>query len=138
MAAGGIWCLWSATSALTLALPRLLLIPTLFLVVCLYGVAQMIHTPTSNALAIGSSPEALRGRYLAAFQYSFFLADLVSPSLFAFLFPIHPGLPWLVVGGVAIVGSLVVCKMEPGLPGGTPRNRGHGGTGFQPAEGNSE
>ena len=62
MAAGGIWCLWSATSALTLALPRLLLIPTLFLVVCLYGVAQMIHTPTSNALAIGSSPEALRGR----------------------------------------------------------------------------
>jgi MFS family permease len=116
MTAGILWCFWCFASASALFIPHALRIPYLLVVVCLYGLAQMIHTPMSNALAAGSSPEALRGRYLAIFQYSFFLANIVGPSLFAFLFTIHPGLPWLVVAGVALIGSLVIFWIEPSLP----------------------
>ena len=116
MTAGVLWCFWCFASAAALFIPHALRIPYLLVVVCLYGLAQMIHTPMSNALAAGSSPEALRGRYLAIFQYSFFLANIVGPSLFAFLFTIHPGLPWLAVAGVALIGSLVIFWIEPCLP----------------------
>lgn len=76
----------------------------------------MIHAPTSMALVAGNSPEALRGRYMAIFQYAFFLANIVGPSLFAFLFPIHPGLPWLAVASIALIGSLMMFWIEPHLP----------------------
>ena len=117
MAAGGFWCTWCLASALALFMPRFLLIPYLLVVVCLYGLAQMIHTPASNALSALSSPEALRGRYLAAFQYSFFLANIVGPSLFTFLFTTHPALPWLAIAGIAVIGALVIYRIEPRLPG---------------------
>src|SRR5262249_26322364 len=50
MAASGFWCTWCVAPALALFFPRFLLIPYLLLIVCLYEVAQMIHTPASNAL----------------------------------------------------------------------------------------
>jgi len=116
MVAGGLWCAWCLASGLALFMPRFLLVPYFPIVVCIYGLAQMIHTPTSNALAAGSSPEAVRGRYLAVFQYSFFIANLIGPSLFAFLFTLHPGLPWLVVACIAIAGSLAIYWVEQRLP----------------------
>jgi MFS family permease len=117
MAAGGLWCAWCLGLALALFLPQFLLIPYLLIALCLYGLAQMIHTPSSNALSALSSPEALRGRYLAAFQYSFFTANVVGPGMFTSLFTIHPDLPWLVVAIIALIGGLVVYWIEPRLPG---------------------
>ena len=90
MAAGGFWCIWCVASALALFIPRFLLIPFLLLIVCLYGVAQMIHTPASNALSALSSPETLRGRYLAAFQYAFFSPISSVPVC---LLPSSPSIP---------------------------------------------
>ncbi|MBO0793359.1 MAG: MFS transporter [Ktedonobacteraceae bacterium] len=116
MGAGGIWCIWCVTSALAIFIPQRFLMPSLLVVGSLYGLAQMIHTPTSNALAAGSSPEALRGRYLAIYQYSFFLANIVGPSLFAFLFTRRASLPWLVIAAIAVIGSLILYRIEPHLP----------------------
>jgi MFS family permease len=118
MAAGGCWCTWCLASALALFMPRFLLITYLLVVVCIYGLAQMIHTPASNALSALSSPEELRGRYLAAFQYSFFLANIIGPGMFTSLFTIHPGLPWLAMACIAITGGLVIYRIEPRLPRG--------------------
>lgn len=116
MMAAGSWCAWCIASALALFIPRFLLIPYLLIIVCLYGLAQMIHTPASNALSALSSPEALRGRYLAAFQYSFFIANIIGPGMFTSLFTIHPDLPWLTMACIAVVGGLVIYKIEPRLP----------------------
>lgn len=116
VAAGGFWGVWCLTSALAFFLPRFLLIPYLLVVVCVYGVAQMMHTPASNALSALSSPEGLRGRYLAAFQYSFFVAGIIGPSMFTSLFTIHPDLPWLVMACIAVAGGLVVYRIESHLP----------------------
>jgi MFS family permease len=123
MTAGGFWCLWGVTSALAVFIPHRLLIPALLVMLGIYGLAQLIHTPTSNALAAGSSPEALRGRYLAIYQYSFFLANIVGPSLFAFLFTIQSSLSWLVIAGIAVIGSLVMYRIEPRLPRQAVRTR---------------
>ncbi len=116
IAAAGFWCTWCLASALAFFIPRFLLIPYLLLIVCLYGLAQMIHTPASNALSALSSPEALRGRYLAAFQYSFFIANIIGPSMFTSLFTIHPDLPWLAMACIAVAGGLVIYWIEPRLP----------------------
>ncbi len=114
--AGGFWCMWCIASILTVFIPPVFRLPSLLVVVCLYSVAQLIHTPTSNALAAGSSPEALRGRYLALYQYSYFLANIVGPSLFALLFVMQPSFPWLVIAAIAVVGSLIIYRIESRLP----------------------
>jgi Na+/melibiose symporter-like transporter len=54
---GWLWCVWYGLLTLALLVPRALLIPFLFLVTCVYVLAELIHDPTSNALA-ASSPSS--------------------------------------------------------------------------------
>ena len=92
------------------------LIPYLLTVVGIYGVAQLIPTPTSNAPSVESSPGEIRGWYLAVFQYSFFIANIIGPGLFTFLFTAQFALPWLVMAGIATISSLMMYRIEPHLP----------------------
>jgi MFS family permease len=114
--AGGLWGAWSVFLALALFVPRLILIPFLFVVTCLYALAAVIHDPPSNALAADASPGALRARYLAVFQLSWSIAGLIAPGLFALLFTLHPVLPWLVIAALILLASLTISWIEPHLP----------------------
>lgn len=64
---GFLWCTWCGLLALALAMPQALLFPFLFVVTCVYALAELIHDPTSNVLAAEASPDILCGRYLALF-----------------------------------------------------------------------
>jgi MFS family permease len=113
---GWLWCAWCGLLALALLMPRALLIPFLFLVTCVYALAELIHDPTSNALAADIGQESLRGRYLALFQLSWSVAGLIAPGLFAVLFTLHPVLPWLVMAALILLASLTIHWIEPHLP----------------------
>ena len=123
--AGGLWCAWGSLLALALFVPRMVLIPFLFVVTCLYALAAVIHDPTSNALAADASPDALRARYLAVFQLSWSIAGLIAPGLFALLFTLHPILPWLVIAALILLASLTISWIEPHLPRRAVRIREH-------------
>src|SRR6266699_1057480 len=102
--------------AFLVLVPRAFLIPFLFIVTCVYALAELIHDPTSNALAADIGQESLRGRYLALFQLSWSVAGLIAPGLFAVLFTLRPVLPWLVMATLILLASLTIHWIEPHLP----------------------
>lgn len=116
MFTGLLWGSWCALLALSLVLPQALLLPSLFAATCIYALAELIHDPTSNALVAEIGPDALRGRYLAIFQLSWSIANILAPALFTLLFTIQPMLPWLVTAGLILCASLTILWLEPHLP----------------------
>ncbi len=113
---GLLWAAWCALLALALLVPKLLLLPALFAATCAFALAELIHDPTSNALAAEAAPDALRGRYIAVFQLSWRIAAILAPGTFTLLFAIHPVVPWLVVAGLILAASLLIMRIEPLLP----------------------
>jgi MFS family permease len=109
----GIWC---GTTALAIWIPSWLLLPYLFGITCVYTLAELISAPTSSALVAAASPDALRGRYLAFFQFSWGIASIAAPGLFTALFSFAPTLPWLVVGVLMLLASFSIYRLEAHLP----------------------
>ncbi len=77
-----------------------------------------------NALAEAVAPRALRGRYLAAFQYAFTLPGVIAPAVVA-LFSVAVWLPWLVAGTGAGLAAVALPWLARRLPGdaAAPRTR---------------
>ncbi|MFF4185720.1 MFS transporter [Streptomyces sp. NPDC001691] len=88
----------------------------LLLIVVLYTLGELVHSPSAGALSVTAAPEALRGRYLAAYQLSWSLSAAVAPSLFTALMAADGRLPWLllVVTSLAAAGGLL--RLERALP----------------------
>ncbi|MDT0442949.1 MFS transporter [Streptomyces johnsoniae] len=114
--AGGLWALWCATAAGAVLMPSEVLVPYLAVVVVCYSLAEMTYGPASNALAAQAAPAGSRGTYLAAFQYSFACSSIVGPSLFGLLFSQDRLLPWLAVGLLAALGTVLMLRLEHRLP----------------------
>jgi MFS family permease len=116
LVSGVLWGSWCVLLGLALVVPSGLLLPLLMVATGLYALGELMHDPTSNALVAETSPEPLRGRYLAIFQLSWSLATIVAPGLFTLLFTVHPVVPWLVMAGLILVASLLLLWIEPHLP----------------------
>jgi hypothetical protein len=81
-----------------------------------FTAAELIHAPVSMALATAIAPVEARGRYLAAFQYSFTIASMIGPAFFTTLFEVQRGLPWLVLGIINILAIFAMRWLEKRLP----------------------
>jgi len=114
--AGAIYAIWCVMMALAMAVPPPDLVPYLVVAIAVFTVAELIHGPTSNALAAAACPEALRGRYLAAFQFSWALSNVVAPVVFTALFIVGPAVPWMLFGALVLVGASGIVLLEPYLP----------------------
>jgi hypothetical protein len=68
-----------------------------------------------NALAEATAPARARGRYLAAFQYSFTVPGVMAPAVVA-LFSVAVWLPWLLVGAAAGLAVLALRWLAGQLP----------------------
>ena len=68
-----------------------------------------------NALAEATAPAGARGRYLAAFQYSFTVPGVMAPAVVA-LFSVAVWLPWLLVGAAAGLAVLALRWLAGQLP----------------------
>lgn len=116
MAAGVIWLIWGMVMATLSVAPSALVIVGLFLGVLLFATAELIHAPTSMALASEAAPARSRSGYLSYFQYSFAVAMVITPGAFGLLFDLQPRLPWLAVAGAALVATVGMALLEPRLP----------------------
>lgn len=135
---GGCWTLWCAGSVLALLVPPAALPVFLLLVLLCYTAAELIHEPASNSLAAGAAPLASRGSYLAAFQYSFTLGTVVSPALFTVLFSQNRALPWIVLGTLAILGTVLMLPLERRLPRAAVTGEEHMSAGAKVAAGEAD
>ncbi|MFF0199421.1 MFS transporter [Streptomyces sp. NPDC005017] len=88
----------------------------LIAVVVLYTVGELIHSPAAEVLAVSAAPEAVRGRYMAAYQMSWSLAKAVAPSLFTGLLALDGRAPWAVLIVTSAVAAALLLRVEHRLP----------------------
>jgi MFS family permease len=65
---------------------------------------------------VAAAPEAVRGRYLAAYQMSWSLAKAVAPSLFTALLALDGRAPWAVLVLTSAVAAALLIRTESRLP----------------------
>jgi MFS family permease len=111
-----VWCLSCSLFVLALIIPHLLLVPYLLLVVALFTLASLIYTPTANALVADFGPTALRGRYLATYEFCWGVASALTPVLFTVLYAVTPALPWMVLAGMLAASGMFMRWFERRLP----------------------
>ncbi|MDJ0340097.1 MFS transporter [Streptomyces sp. H10-C2] len=87
----------------------------LAVIITVHTIGEMVHNPSAGALAIAAAPEALRGRYMAAYQFSWQLVRAIAPSLFTALLAVDGRLPWLMLIGTALGAALLLVRLEPYL-----------------------
>jgi len=105
--AGVLWCGSYAVVALAVSFELPVAAVLLLAGVVLLSGAEVLHAPASAAL-VGALAGAARGRYLAVFQYSFVLAELVGPLMFTGLFAVVPALPFAVLAVVSLLAAVVL------------------------------
>lgn len=88
----------------------------LIAVVLVYTLGELIHSPAAQVLAVAAAPEAVRGRYLAAYQMSWSLAKAVAPSLFTVLLDLDGRAPWAVLVLTSAVAAALLIRSERRLP----------------------
>ncbi|MEV0878556.1 MFS transporter [Micromonospora echinofusca] len=114
--AAALWTVWGVAMA-TLGPGRLGVVAALLVAATLlFTVAEVVHAPASAALAAAAAPVAARGRYLAAFQYSFALASMVAPAFFGTLYEVGTAAPWLTLALLNALGVVGVLLLERRLP----------------------
>jgi MFS family permease len=115
-AAALVWCLSCSLFVLALIIPGFLIIPYLMLVVALHTLASLLYTPTASALVADFAPTAQRGRYLAAYEFCWGVANALTPVFFTVLYAVTPALPWLVLAAMVAASGLITLQLERRIP----------------------
>lgn len=115
MSYGAVLCvLWCVASLAALVVPAEWR-PGYLLAAVLPLVAANLLSRRANALAEAAAPRAIRGRYMAAFQYAFTGAGVVAPGMVA-LFSAGVWLPWLIVAVIAAASAGALPYLARRLP----------------------
>lgn len=125
-AAGAVWVVSFALFAVAGALPGRSVVPFLFAVTAVYTLGETLFAPISSALAAGAGPEEMRGKYIALLSLSWGIAHAASPALVTALFTLSPAAPWTVAAVFAAAASVVMLRVERGLPAVALRSGGRG------------
>ena len=116
MVAAALWSAWSLVFAALRPGPIQWVLPLLIAGTLLYIAADVVHGPISAALASEAAPPAARGRYLAAFQYSFAIASIVGPAFFTMLYARAHAAPWIACAALNLVAIIGLFALESRLP----------------------
>jgi MFS family permease len=119
-AGAALYVLWCGASLVAVLVPPGWRPAQLLAATVLLAIAGMVFAPRALALAEATAPAAVRGRYLAAFQYAFTLAGVVAPAVVA-LYSVAVWLPWLIVATSASLAILALRSLAGRLPPGALR-----------------
>lgn len=111
-----IWTSACLLFALALIIPHSSIAAYLFFAATLYTLASLFYTPTASALVAELGPIALRGRYLATYEFSWGVASSLTPALFTVLYAVTPNLPWLVLATLTAISGISVILIKRRLP----------------------
>ncbi len=115
MIGAALYVAWCLVSALAVVVPAAWQPGWLLAAALLLAAGTLMFMPRANALSEAAAPAASRGRYLAAFQFSFTIPGVAAPALVA-LFSIGDLAPWPVLAVAAAVGLLGLRWLAPKLP----------------------
>ncbi|MGW0810753.1 MFS transporter [Nonomuraea sp. NPDC002799] len=115
-AAAGLWSCWGLALAAITQGRGTWAMAALIASTLLFTLAEVMHAPASMALAAVISPSQARGRYLAAFQYSFVAAEIIAPVFFTTLFGVSHAAPFLILGAANLAALGCTLWLERHLP----------------------
>lgn len=101
-----LFAAWCLVSLGVLLVPGDWRVVYLLAATLVFAAGDLVFGPRSGALAEAAAPPLARGRYLAAYQYAFTVAQVIAPAVVA-LFSVADWLPWVLVGacaGLAVAG----------------------------------
>ncbi|MEU0789349.1 MFS transporter [Amycolatopsis sp. NPDC005961] len=105
-AGSALFAAWCLVSLGVLLVPEGWRVAYLLVSTLIFAAGDLVFGPRSGALAEAAAPPVARGRYLAAYQYAFTVAQVLAPAVVA-LFSVADWLPWVLVGacaGLAVAG----------------------------------
>ncbi|EOD64761.1 MFS transporter [Amycolatopsis vancoresmycina] len=105
-AGSALFSLWCVVSLGVLLVPDGWQVAYLLASTLVFAAGDLVFGPRSGALAEAAAPPVARGRYLAAYQYAFTVAQVLAPAVVS-LFSVADWLPWVLVGacaGLAVAG----------------------------------
>jgi MFS family permease len=114
-AGSALFAVWCLASVGVLLVPQSWQVPYLLITTLVYAAGDLVFGPRSGALAEAAAPPEAKGRYLAAFQYAFTVAQVLAPAVVS-LFSVSTWLPWVLVGGCACFAVLGLGRLGPKLP----------------------
>ncbi|GAA2814216.1 MFS transporter [Crossiella cryophila] len=115
LGAGVLWIGWALATAAALLVPAPWQLPYLLVITLVCCLAALVHAPTSTALAEAAAPPGARGRYVAAFQYSFGASNVAAPAVIG-LTAFGPAIPWLLLAGVLALATAALPWLGRSLP----------------------
>lgn len=92
------------------------LVTAVLIAAILEGLAESLSIAIMLSAASDAAPAGAEGRYSAAFQTSWGLAEVIAPLLFTRLLLVGTGTLWLTLAGVAVVTAPVVLRATRQLP----------------------
>ncbi|MEU5258357.1 MFS transporter [Amycolatopsis sp. NPDC021455] len=101
-----LFAAWCLVSLGVLVVPGDWRVAYLLASTLVFAAGDLVFGPRSGALAEAAAPPVARGRYLAAYQYAFTVAQVIAPVVVS-LFSVADWLPWVLVGacaGLAVAG----------------------------------
>ena len=110
----GLYAVWCGTCVAALAVPPGWRPAELLTATVVMALAGLLFQ-RAGALAEAVAPAAVRGRYLAAFQYAFTVPGVIAPAMVA-LYSVAAWLPWLLVGASAGLAVLLLYWLAGRLP----------------------
>ncbi|MGN9836708.1 MFS transporter [Nonomuraea sp. H19] len=115
--AGGVFilscALYAATALLPPGLPR---VAGLVAATLVFTLAELLHTAPAAALAAGTAPPALRGRYLAVHQMTWAVGQVVAPAGFSAMLGVAPPLMWAVLAALLAIACAGLLRLSSRLP----------------------
>ncbi|MEQ0559366.1 MFS transporter [Amycolatopsis sp. NEAU-NG30] len=114
-AGSALFAAWCLVSAGVLLVPDDWRVVYLLVSTLVFAAGDLVFGPRSGALAEAAAPPVARGRYLAAYQYAFTVAQVLAPAVVA-LFAVADWLPWVVVGTCACLAVAGLGPLGSRLP----------------------
>lgn len=111
-----VWCGACILVALSLILPQSILVPYLFFAITIYTLASLFYGPAVSSFVANLGPTALRGRYLATYEFTWGIASALAPAFFTTLYSANPALPWSVLAAIVAVSGITILLLERRFP----------------------
>jgi MFS family permease len=114
-AGSALFAAWCLVSLGVLLVPDGWRVVYLLVSTLVFAAGDLVFGPRSGALAEAAAPPLARGRYLAAYQYAFTVAQVIAPAVVT-LFSVADWLPWVLVGTCACLAVAGLGTLGPRLP----------------------
>lgn len=111
----GLYALWCVVSLGAVVVAPAWLAAWVLGGTLIQSAASLLFGTRANALAEAAAPREMRGRYLAAFQYAFTLAQVTAPAVVS-LFSAGIWVPWTVVAASSCAAMFGLRWLTPRLP----------------------